>query len=98
MARTRFRTGDAFPSPSDVGAYDRRQLLTLWGLRYCSNCNRLWCRDKNATHNLFSRMVFLLQRHQELLLLFQRANGANSHLLTNNYWTMSAYERAHEFT
>ncbi|KAK9385924.1 hypothetical protein V1515DRAFT_616856 [Lipomyces mesembrius] len=25
-----------------------------------ANCNRLWCRDKNATHNFFSRMVFLL--------------------------------------
>ncbi|KAK9312170.1 hypothetical protein V1524DRAFT_479450 [Lipomyces starkeyi] len=45
VARTRFRTGDAFPSPSDAGAYDRRQLLTPWGLKYCSNCNRLWCRD-----------------------------------------------------
>ncbi|KAK9481974.1 hypothetical protein V1527DRAFT_477862 [Lipomyces starkeyi] len=31
VARTRFRTGDAFPSPSDAGAYDRRQLLTPWG-------------------------------------------------------------------
>ncbi|KAK9338913.1 hypothetical protein V1521DRAFT_429210 [Lipomyces starkeyi] len=59
VARTRFRTGDAFPSPSDAGAYDRRQLLTPWGLKYCSNCNRLWCRDKIATHNVFSRMVFL---------------------------------------
>ncbi|KAK9345651.1 hypothetical protein V1522DRAFT_443182, partial [Lipomyces starkeyi] len=56
VARTRFRTGDAFPSPSDAGAYLRRQLLTPWGLKYCSNCNRLWCRDKNATHNFFSRM------------------------------------------
>ncbi|KAK9488219.1 hypothetical protein V1527DRAFT_458543, partial [Lipomyces starkeyi] len=60
VARTRFRTGNAFPSPSDAGAYDRRQLLTPWGLKYCGNCNRLWCRDKNATHNFFSRMVFLL--------------------------------------
>ncbi|KAK9249582.1 hypothetical protein V1506DRAFT_526388, partial [Lipomyces tetrasporus] len=60
VARTRFRTGDAFPSPSDAGAYDRRQLLTPWGLKYCSNCNRLWSRDKNATHIFFSRMVFLL--------------------------------------
>ncbi|KAK9328268.1 hypothetical protein V1520DRAFT_226922 [Lipomyces starkeyi] len=51
VARTRFRTGDAFPSPS-----------AHWGLKYCSNCNRLWCRDKNATHNFFSRMVFLLAK------------------------------------
>ncbi|KAK9350828.1 hypothetical protein V1523DRAFT_442360 [Lipomyces doorenjongii] len=60
VARTRFRRGDAFPSPSDAGEYDRSQLLTPWGLKYCGICNRLWCRDKNATHNFFSRMVFLL--------------------------------------
>ncbi|KAK9359666.1 hypothetical protein V1504DRAFT_196110 [Lipomyces starkeyi] len=166
VARTRFRTGNTFPSPSNAGAYDRRQLLTPWGLKYCSNCNRLWCRDKNSTHNFFSRMVFLLAqpkgavadavaesrqdgpgylcrqvRQQDdapapkskrvavaqssvrpkpkrnprikrkadaecedaiaapdaaVLLLLQRANGANSHLLTNNSWTTSAYERAHE--
>ncbi|KAK9341061.1 hypothetical protein V1521DRAFT_444193 [Lipomyces starkeyi] len=30
VARTRFRTGNAFPSPSNAGAYDRRQLLTPW--------------------------------------------------------------------
>lgn len=65
VPRNRFKTGDAFPSPFDAGAYDRRQLLTPWALKYCGTCNRLWCRDKNAPHNFCSRMVYLLAQPKE---------------------------------
>ncbi|KAK9324198.1 hypothetical protein V1517DRAFT_317925 [Lipomyces orientalis] len=96
----------------DAGAYDCRQLLTPWGLKYCSNCKRLWCRDKNATHNFLSRMVFLLAQPKEsrqdgpgyLCRQVRQEQDDALHPSRNElqnanemkYWTTIACERAHE--
>jgi hypothetical protein len=43
-----------------ASAYAPSCLYESWGLRHCSACNRLWCRDVNACRNMTSRALWCL--------------------------------------
>ena len=45
-----------------VSSYDKNELIESWGLRHCSSCNRLWCRDQGADRNMLSRTLWLLNQ------------------------------------
>jgi len=45
-----------------ASSFDKNELIESWGLRYCSNCNRLWCRDHGADRNMLSRTLWLLSQ------------------------------------
>jgi hypothetical protein len=45
-----------------IDSYDPKHLLKPWALRHCSNCNRLWDRDRNACYNLMTRVCWLLSQ------------------------------------
>ena len=62
VARTRFvrRASAVAEQPELVSSYCTSNAAAILVPKYCTPCNRLWCRDKNACRRMRSRMCWLL--------------------------------------